>query len=118
MEIENLFENLPDRGEEIFELLLQSSDLRIERIVSSGQTTSEGEWYDQERHEWVALLKGRARLRFEQDDEVLEMAAGDHILIPAHTRHRVEWTDPSTKSVWLAVHFLERAEDAGRTEDH
>ncbi len=62
-------------------------------------------WYDQEQHEWVVVLKGAAKLRFDGDDEPLEMKPGDFINIPPHKRQRVEWTTPDEPIVWLAVHY-------------
>ena len=109
MELNNLFNSLPDAAEEIFDVLCETDCVKIERIVSCGQATPQGEWYDQNRHEWVVLLSGRARLRFQAGDRMVEMKSGDHLLIPAHARHRVEWTDPDAKSVWLAVHFVQRS---------
>ena len=62
--------------------------------MSAGQATPPGEWYDQDTHEWVALLSGGAGLRFEDEAEPRVLSPGDYLLIPAHRRHRVEWTDP------------------------
>ena len=88
---------------EIVELLLDRPGVRVERIVSVGQSTPPGQWYDQADDEWVALLAGRATLRFE-DGAVIELAPGDWLLIPAHLRHRVEATSADPPCVWLAVH--------------
>lgn len=93
-----------DLPEELFETLLNARDVRIERIVSRGHSSPKGFWYDQQTHEWVLLVSGAARLRFE-DDQVLEMVPGSYVNIPAHQRHRVEWTDPTQPTVWLAVHY-------------
>jgi len=89
--------------EELVQTLLATPNLRIERIVSDGHASPEGLWYDQEQHEFVVLLKGAARLRFE--DEEIDLNPGDFIDIPAHRRHRVEWTTPDEQTVWLAVHY-------------
>jgi cupin 2 domain-containing protein len=89
---------------ERFEPLLDRAGVRIERIVSTGQTTPRGEWYDQPGDEWVALLSGFASLRFE-GGEVLELVSGDWLLIPARARHRVEATSADPPCVWLAVHL-------------
>ncbi|MHB8801619.1 MAG: cupin domain-containing protein, partial [Rhodocyclaceae bacterium] len=78
---------------------------RIERIVSTGQASPEGFWYDQPRDEWVLLLSGSAGLRFADEADVRELRPGDWLLIPAGCKHRVEWTDAAQPSVWLAVHF-------------
>ncbi len=104
--INNLFEEI--RGEvpaEIIEVLLKTPGFHLERIVSAGQATPPGQWYDQETHEWVALLSGSAGLWFEGEAEIRVLRPGDYLLIPAHCRHRVEWTDPEQQTVWLVLHF-------------
>ena len=101
----NLFANIPSSlSAELFHPLLQTPNLRIERIVSHGHASPEGFWYDQETHEWVLLVSGAARSRFE-GEEAVEMIAGSFINIPAHKRHRVEWTDPNQPTVWVAIHY-------------
>ncbi len=92
--------------EEIVDVLMESPAVIIERIVSTGQASLEGFWYDQEEDEWVALLQGSAGLSWE-DGRTLEMKAGDWVLIPAHERHRVEWTSSTPACIWLAAkgHF-------------
>lgn len=101
----NILANLPASPEEIFETLLEKPGIKIERIISSGQATPHGEWYDQARDEWVLLVSGTAGLLLEGEDSVRRLVAGDYLYLPAGCRHRVEWTDPHVKSVWLAVHF-------------
>ena len=87
----NLFSNLPTEiSSELIDSLLEKPGIRIERIVSQGQVTAAGEWYDQEENEWVIVLRGQARLRLEGDDQMREMRPGDHLNIPAHQRHRVD----------------------------
>jgi len=89
----NIFAHIPDAlVEEQFEALLQSPAVRIERIVSRGHASPEGFWYDQPRGEWVLVLRGAARLRFEDEPEPRELKPGDFLDIPAHRRHRVEST--------------------------
>lgn len=88
---------------EVFEPLLQKESCLIERIVSTGQTTPPGEWYDQARDEWVVLLQGEARLAYADGTEIT-LAAGDSVLIPAHCRHRVDYTSTEPPCLWLAVH--------------
>jgi cupin 2 domain-containing protein len=85
--------------------LLEHPDFTLERIVSTGQSTPEGEWCDQDRDEWVILLAGSAGLSFEGEEEIKIMKPGDYVLIPAHTRHRVAWTDEKGQTVWLALHY-------------
>lgn len=105
-DIQNMLANLPDAGTgEIFEPIVSDGRLLIERIVSQGQCTPAGEWCCQERDEWVVVLSGRAELTFEGQVILHKMETGDSILIPGGCRHRVEWTDPDQKTVWLAVHF-------------
>jgi cupin 2 domain-containing protein len=100
----NLFVDLPRHlPDELLNVLLDADDVRIERIVSHGHTSPDGFWYDQDRHEWVVVLKGAARLRFE--DGAVEMMPGEFVNIPAHKKHRVEWTTPDGPTVWLAVHY-------------
>ncbi len=101
----NLLDGIPgELPTELTELIVDGSALRIERIVSRGHVTPDAEWYDQEENEWVLLVSGGARLRF-ADGRVEELAPGDYMNIPAHTKHRVEWTRPDTDTVWLAVFY-------------
>ncbi len=101
---DNLFHLSEGRADrEIFKTLFASRDIKIERIVSLGQVTPAGKWLKQRRNEWVLLLRGEARLRF--GEQVLSLKSGDHLFIPAGTRHRVEWTPPHKETLWLAVHF-------------
>lgn len=98
----NIFQGVnPYFPEELLETLLQTPHVRIERIVSRGHKSDDDFWYDQVRSEWVLVVKGRARLEFE--DEVIELGAGDCIHIEAHKKHRVQWTPPDEDTVWLAV---------------
>lgn len=102
----NLFAGLPGRlPEEVFETLAEGDGVTIERIVSTGQATPEGQWLAGDRHEWVALLTGAARLLFEGEAAARSLAPGDWLMIPAGTRHRVEWTAEDRTTVWLAVHY-------------
>ena len=102
---QNLLADVPVQlPDELIQLLLSTEGLRIERIVSRGHRSPDGFWYDQPDHEWVLLLSGAARLRF-VDHETLEMVAGSYINIPAHRKHRVDWTDQMQPTVWLAIHY-------------
>ena len=85
-------------------MLLETPRVRIERIVSTGQASPPGFWYDQDRAEWVLVVSGAAGLLFEGEAEPLSLGPGDWVHIPAHRRHRVLWTDPANPTVWLAVH--------------
>jgi cupin 2 domain-containing protein len=93
--------------EEFTHTLVESPAIRIERIISHGHASPEGQWYDQDQNEWVVVLKGKARLRFEGDDDPVEMNAGDYVIIEAHKRHRVEWTTSDEPTIWLAVFYSE-----------
>lgn len=109
--LSNLLADIPaELPDELIQSILQSRHVRIERIVSLGHASPERFWYDQETHEWVLLLAGAARLRFD-DGQCAELAPGSFLTIPAHRRHRVEWTDPARPTVWLAVYFS--AEEGG-----
>lgn len=102
----NLLNDLPARiSNESFETLLECPAVRIERIVSHGHVSPSGFWYEQQQDEWVAVLRGRARLRFEDEQEPLELAPGDFVNIKAHRRHRVDWTAPDEPTIWLAIHY-------------
>ncbi|HEV3142349.1 MAG TPA: cupin domain-containing protein [Gemmataceae bacterium] len=102
----NLFANILSAvPEEQIQSLLATETVRIERIVSMGHASPPGFWYDQDTHEWVLLLQGSARLRFEGEVEIVELTAGCYCNIPAHHRHRVESTDPAGPTIWLAVHY-------------
>ncbi|HJN11121.1 MAG TPA: cupin domain-containing protein [Pirellulaceae bacterium] len=102
----NLFTDIPnDLPEELVEVLAENKHVRIERIISIGHASPEGFWYDQEEHELVVVLKGEAKLLFEGDNEPIHMTPGDFINIPAHRKHRVEWTTPDEPTVWLAMFY-------------
>jgi len=104
----NILSDIPAHlPEELVETLLETDSVRVERIVSSGQASPEEFWYDQDQNEWVVVIKGAAKLMFEGEDEPVEMGPGDSINIPAHRKHRVEWTTPHEPTVWLAIHDIE-----------
>lgn len=103
--MKNLFAEIPAAlPDELVEVLARSSGVRVERIVSRGHASPEGFWYDQEEHELVVLLAGAAQLHFE-GGETLTLGPGDCVDIPAHRRHRVDWTSPGEPTVWLAVFY-------------
>ena len=90
--------------EEFFETILDGEGVRIERIVSQGQATPIGEWLEQKEDEWVILISGGSELSFDDGSPNERIKPGDHIFLKAGRRHRVEWTDPAQRTVWLAVH--------------
>jgi cupin 2 domain-containing protein len=104
----NLLSGLPSHplAEEVVETLCERPALRIERIVSTGQSTPEGEWYDQTSDEFVLLVSGAARLRLEGEAHDRELGEGDFVFLPAHCRHRVVWTQHEPPTVWLAIHIF------------
>src|SRR5207248_2764763 len=107
----NLLRDLPDaRAAEFVETLISRPGMRIERIVSLGQARPPGFWYDQGETEWIVLLAGAARLRFQDEPETRHLGPGDWVEIALHRRHRVEWTDPDRPTVWLAVFYREERE--------
>jgi cupin 2 domain-containing protein len=103
----SLLDGLPARALDAEQVtpLVERPGWRIERIVSTGQVTPQGEWFDQDSDEWVLLVAGAARLYIEGEPEERTLAPGDFVLLPARCRHRVTWTDTASPTVWLAVHF-------------
>jgi cupin 2 domain-containing protein len=102
----NLLSPLPDAAAaEAVDTLLTRPGLRIERIVSHGQASPPGFWYDQAEGEWVLLVTGAARLRFADEIEARSLGPGDWVDIAPHRRHRIDWTDPLAPTIWLAVFY-------------
>ncbi len=106
MDTGNLFHNIPtELPAEISECLLQSRNVRVERIVSRGHCSAPDFWYDQNGPEWVLLLQGEAELRFKEGNTIMRLTPGMYLNIPAHVQHRVEWTAEDQETVWLAVFY-------------
>lgn len=102
----SLLRDIPEAlPSESFHTLCSAGGIKIERIVSKGHASPEGFWYDQEKNEFVLILQGSAGLQVEDRNDVVVLKAGDYVNIGAHVRHRVEWTDPSCETIWLAVHY-------------
>lgn len=102
----SIFDDIPAQlPEELFTTLGTSDCVQIERIVSRGHASPEGFWYDQERNEFVLVVQGGAGLKLENQDKPVVLEAGDYLTIPAHVKHRVEWTDASCDTIWIAVHY-------------
>ena len=105
MSPDNIFKQIPKTLEsETFAEIVNTKAVRIERILSRGHTSPESGWYDQDENEWVMVLQGQGRLAFE-DGAAIDLEAGDYLNIPAHSRHKVVWTDPDCVTVWLAVFY-------------
>ncbi|WP_114418911.1 cupin domain-containing protein [Marinospirillum perlucidum] len=101
----NIFSRVPAASEqEIFEELLTSEGVRIERILSYGQSSPEEGWYDQEENEWVLVLQGEGCIAYEDGREVI-LKAGNYLELPRHTRHRVAWTAAGETTIWLAIFY-------------
>ena len=108
----NLFADLPlNLSREVFETLGSGENVRIERIISHGHSSPDGFWYDQDEAEWIVVLKGEAKLLLDGELGVVHLTAGEYLLIPAHKKHRVDWTAPNESTIWLAVFFDEMQTD-------
>ena len=100
----NLYHDIPRTlPTELIDIIAETGAVRIERIVSHGHTSDPDVWYDQDTDEFVLLLSGKARLAFA--DHTLDLHPGDYLIIKAHQKHRVVWTDPQCDTIWLAVHY-------------
>ncbi|WP_233189461.1 hypothetical protein [Geothermobacter hydrogeniphilus] len=107
----SLLTDIPEQlPEELFTTLLTRPGIRLERIVSRAHSTAAGQWYDQSWDEWVLLVAGSARLRFSDPEQLIDLRPGDHLLIPAHRRHRVEATATDEDTIWLALHLSDTIE--------
>jgi cupin 2 domain-containing protein len=107
MEIKNIFQSqMPSSksNDEIFETILKTDNVLIERIISKGQVTPEGKWYDQKKNELVLLLQGKAVIEFENSKKI-NLKCGDYIYLPAHKKHRVTFTSKRPHCIWLAIFF-------------
>ena len=115
--VHNLFDGIPgDMAEELFSEILRTEAFRVERIVSKGQASPPGFWYDQRQDEWVLLVSGSAALLFD-DGRRVKLSAGDYLLIPAGCRHRVDWTEPGRNTVWPALHYGHPAGPQDKPQD-
>jgi len=104
--VSNIFRSIQkDFPEELIEILVKAEHVKMERIISRGHSSPGNFWYDQDKNEFIILLKGSAGLRFQDTKETILLNPGDYMEIPAHKKHRVEWTDPDVNTVWLAVHY-------------
>lgn len=107
MEKKNLYKDIPKTSvEEIFDTLFTNDNVKIERIISTGQSSKPDFWYDQDWDEWVLLLKGQAVIGFEHKKDSITLQPGDYLLIPRGIRHRVEFTIATPPTVWLAIHMI------------
>lgn len=101
----NFFEHIDfDNNKEIIDILHNKNNIRIERIISNGQTSPETFWYDQEENEWLIVLDGEAEIEY-FDSSTIFLQTGDYLLIPAHKKHRVKYTQSDANTLWLAFFF-------------
>tara|TARA_R110002049_G_scaffold185580_3_gene353786 strand:+ start:6711 stop:7058 length:348 start_codon:yes stop_codon:yes gene_type:complete len=104
--IRNLLDDIPaSMPDEIVDTLVDHSNTRVERIISTGHRSPDGFWYDQNEHEWVVVIRGAAVILFEDSDAPIRLGVGDHLHIAAHRRHRVQWTSADEPTVWIAVFY-------------
>ena len=102
----SLLEGIPkELSKEIFDTICSTGNVIIERIVSQGHASPEGFWYDQKKTEFVLVVKGSAGLKLENEDDIVVLKPGDYLNIGAHVKHRVEWTDSTCETIWLAVYY-------------
>jgi cupin 2 domain-containing protein len=102
---ENMLSGIPNTiPEEVVSGIIETGSVRIKKIISKGHHSPDDEWYDQSENEWVMVVKGSGVLVFE-NGETVALTSGEYLNIPAHTRHRVSWTDPEEETIWLAVFY-------------
>jgi cupin 2 domain-containing protein len=110
--MQNIYSRIPRTlKKEFFENILRGDSFRLERIVSKGHSTCEGEWCDHEKDEWVLLLQGSAGIRIKGKKRSITLKPGDYLCLPAHQKHRVEWTQQNTQTVWLAMHYQNKKKE-------
>jgi len=110
--VNNILLDIPKKKTgEFFQTLLSQGQITIERIVSEGHCSPLKQWYDQIQDEWIILIEGQAKLQFEHEESPICLKAGDYLLIPARTKHRVHWTNPDIKTIWLAIHIFPNETD-------
>ena len=110
--VENIFTHIPGQlPAELFQTLLSKEQIKIERIISKGHSSTVNDWYDQIQDEWIIVLEGQAKLQFKNDLSVILLNKGDYLFIPAHNKHRVYWTAPDIVTIWLAIHIYPNEPD-------
>lgn len=100
----NFFDKVTiDKENEIFLEIFKNDNIKIEKIVSNGQSSPENFWYEQKESEFVMILEGNAILEFEDKD--VELKKGESVNIPAFVKHRVKYTSKKEPTIWLAVFY-------------
>jgi cupin 2 domain-containing protein len=103
--VKNIFETFPGiLNEEFIEELLFTKEFKLERIISEGHSSPDDFWYDQQKNEFVLLLAGSATISYDSGEK-FELKPGDYLIINAHQKHRVDWTDQKQKTFWLTIHY-------------
>lgn len=101
----NIFSNIPaDIPNELFEDIIKTENLRVERIVSRGQASPDIGWYNQEENEWVIVLSGYGVIEY-SDGAKVTLKQGDYVNIKAHEKHRVVETSFDEVTIWLAISY-------------
>ncbi|MGJ0310806.1 cupin [Aliarcobacter cryaerophilus] len=100
----NIFKEIPiDKSEEKFFEIFKNENIKIEKIISNGQKSSDNFWYEQEKSEYILLLGGYAILEFE--DFEIELFKGDCLNIEAFKKHRVKFTSLDEPTIWFAIFY-------------
>jgi len=100
----NLLDNIPFTSKnEIFNTIISNDNIKIERIISYGQTTPKDYWYNQEEDEFVLILKGDAKIQYD-DGSIHILNTNDSLYIQSHQKHKVTYT--ANPTIWLAIFFL------------
>lgn len=101
----NIFEQIDiNLNEEIIENIVNSDNIRIERIISFDHKSPNGFWYDQDENEFVIVLEGEATLEFDKNT-LVSLKKGDYIIIEKHKKHRVVGTAKNMLTIWLAIFY-------------
>jgi cupin 2 domain-containing protein len=104
--VHNILSHIPKNiQDEFIETLTKKKNVRVERIVSRGHCSPRNFWYDQDTDEFVIVLNGEAKIQFKDEKDIVYMKKGDYLIIPAHRKHRVQWTSPERDTIWLALHY-------------
>jgi len=108
--MKNIFEEIPGQiPEEIFETIVQASNIKIERIISKGHTTPSKSWYNQNFDEWVLIIQGAAKINFDNHSQPISLTKGSYLWIPAKQKHQVIWTPKDVTTIWLAIHIFKES---------
>lgn len=103
---ENIFRGLlPAPGHDCAETVAEGATWRLELIRSNASCTSEDEWLNTTESIWMLLLRGSARLQLRDPEDVADLSAGDHLMIPSGRPYRLLRTDPPPGTLRLELHW-------------